>query len=126
MKIKILKEDKVFSQVIRLRDKKCVRCGSPVRYNEKGIPNSHECSHYWSRGNWSTRYEKDNCDTLCFACHMLWGGDHREEYTEFKKEQLGEERYNEMKIQRHKYVNKKKLLAEVYPIYKEKLLTLTN
>ena len=36
--IKIDKADKVFSQYIRLRDKRCMRCGSAVQFNEKGLP----------------------------------------------------------------------------------------
>jgi hypothetical protein len=121
MKIKILKEDRVFSQVVRLRDKKCVRCESKVRFNEKGLPISHECSHYWSRGNWNTRFDEDNGDTLCFACHMLWGGDYREDYKAFKIKQLGIKKYRALEKRKNEYCNKRKILLWSYPYYKDKL-----
>jgi len=120
MRIKILKEDKVFSQYIRKRDGKCVRCGSKVRFNEKGLPISHECSHYWSRGNWNTRFDEDNADCLCFACHMLWGGDYREDYKAYKIKQLGAE-YKELEKKKNEYGNKRKILTWAYPYYKKLL-----
>ena len=127
MKIKILKEDKVFSQVIRLRDKKCVRCGSIVRFNEKGLPITHECSHYWGRGNWNTRFDEKNADTLCFGCHMRWGGDYRDKYTEFKKKQLGLKEFRELEKRKIIIGNKRKTLIWAYSYYKEKLKNqLTN
>jgi hypothetical protein len=126
MNIKILKEDKVFSQVVRLRDKRCVRCGSPVRFNKKGLPVSHQCSHYWSRGNWNTRFDLANCDCLCFSCHRLWGGDYRDEYTAFKKKQLGIKKYRELEKRKNIIGNKKKILAWAYPYYKEMLKVLMN
>lgn len=88
MKIKIIAEDRRFSHFIRTRDKKCVRCESPVRF-KKGKPVSHSTSHYITRGNWAVRFDEDNGDTLCFPCHQLWGGDLREEYKKYKIKQLG-------------------------------------
>jgi hypothetical protein len=126
MNIKILKEDKVFSQYIRSRDKRCVRCGSIVRFNEKGLPITHECSHYWSRGNWNTRLDEENADTLCFACHRKWGGDYREEYTAFKKKQLGIKKFRDLELRKRIIGNKRKTLLWAYPHYKEKLKKLTS
>lgn len=94
MKIRLDPADKVFSQVIRLRDKKCVRCGSPVKFNEKGIPVTHQNSHYFGRGQESTRYNKNNCDTLCYGCHVIWGSKEREDYRDFKINQLGQKGFD--------------------------------
>lgn len=80
----------MFSQFIRLRDGKCVRCGSRVQLNENGLPVSHEASHYFGRGNERTRFDPENVDTLCFACHSLWGSRDKEEYRAFKIKQLGQ------------------------------------
>lgn len=121
MRIKILKEDRTFSQCIRLRDKKCARCGSKVKFNKKGLPISHECSHFWSRGNWNTRFDEENADTLCFACHMMWGGDYREEYIAYKKKQLGPKKFRELAKRKEVIGNKRKTLIWAYPYYKEKL-----
>ena len=111
MKIKIDKADAIFSQYIRLRDKKCVRCRSPVEFNEKGLPVSHQNSHYWSRGKESTRFEPLNCDTLCMACHMLWGGERREDYKAFKINQLGEEGFKQLDVQAHTLKKKDRKIA---------------
>ena len=94
MQIKLDKADVVFSQVIRLRDKKCMRCGSAVKFNAKGMPVSHQNSHFFGRGQESTRYSLDNCDTLCYGCHVLWGSKDREDYREFKIKQLGRDKFN--------------------------------
>jgi hypothetical protein len=126
MKIKILKEDKVFSQFIRLRDKKCVRCGSRVEFNNDGMPISHQCSHYWGRGNWSTRFDEENADTLCFACHRLWGGDYRDMYKAYKVKQLGDKKYKELEKRKNENGNKRKILFWAYPRYKEKIWIITN
>ncbi len=126
MKVKILKEDKVFSQVVRITGKKCARCGSQVQFNEQGLPITHQCSHYWSRGNWNTRFDIENGDVLCFACHRLWGGDDRADYKAYKINQLGIERYKALERRKNEYANKRKILAWAYPYYKQKLKELLN
>lgn len=125
MKIKIDKADQIFSQYIRLRDMRCVRCNSMVELNDKGLPVSHQNSHYWSRGKENTRFEPLNCDTLCMACHMRWGGDEREDYKAFKIRQLGETEFKKLDVQAHTLGKKDRKLA--YLIAKELLkITLKN
>ncbi len=68
--IKRDKADTVFSQYIRLRDMECRRCHSPVQLNDKGMPVSHQASHYMGRGKENTRFNELNVDTLCGGCHM--------------------------------------------------------
>ncbi len=110
--IKIDKADKVFSQYIRKRDKKCVRCGSPVEFNEKDLPISHQCSHYWGRGHEGTRFSDKNCDTLCYGCHSLWGhGDQRDGYKAFKIKQLGLEGFKRLDFQAHQVCKKDRKMA---------------
>ena len=46
--IKISPADKVFSHYIRTRDKQCLRCHSPVKFNN-GLPVSHQASHYFGK-----------------------------------------------------------------------------
>lgn len=111
MKIKIDQADKIFSWYIRLRDMKCMRCRSPVELNDKGMPVSHQNSHYFSRGKENTRFEPLNCDTLCMACHMRWGGDERDEYKAFKIRQLGEEGFKQLDVQAHTLCKKDRKLA---------------
>lgn len=97
--MKLRRSDKLFSQYIRLRDMKCRRCGSTVRLNEDGIPNSHNCSHYYGRTRENVRNDPENADTLCFPCHHIWGhGDGKEEYKEFKIKQLGQNNFDLLTI----------------------------
>lgn len=73
MNIKRRKSDELFSQYIRMRDRACQRCGSPVEFNAKGLPISHQASHFQGRGKEATRFDPENVDTLCGGCHMYLG-----------------------------------------------------
>lgn len=122
MKITTCKADTVFSQYARLRDKECVRCHSKVQLNDKGLPISHQASHFYSRGKQNTRFEPDNIDCLCYGCHNLWGhGDEKVNYIEYKIKQLGQRRYDSLKIQSNTYCKKDYALALI--IAKELLKT---
>lgn len=98
--------DIVFSQCIRLRDRKCVRCHSPVELNFQGLPKSHQNSHYFGRTREGTRYEPDNCDTLCHGCHRFWEKEDREAYRHFKVKQLGQKRFDSLHLQSNTYFKK--------------------
>lgn len=111
MRIRIDQADKIFSQYVRLRDMRCMRCYSPVELNDKGLPVSHQNSHYFSRGRENTRFEPLNCDTLCMACHMRWGGDDKEGYRNFKIRQLGEEGFKRLDVQAHTLTRKDRKMA---------------
>ena len=114
MKIKLDKADIVFSQYVRLRDRECKRCHSRVRLNAKGLPVSHNASHFHGRGKESTRYDPSNVDCLCFPCHSLWGGDERVEYERFKRKQLGEKGFRDLGIRARTYCKKDRKLALIY------------
>lgn len=114
MRIKIDQADKVFSQYIRLRDRQCMRCGSKVQLNEKGLPITHQASHYFGRGKESTRFEPTNLDTLCFPCHHYWGGEGREEYKAFKVKQLGVAGFKKLYDMSETFVKKDRALSLIY------------
>lgn len=123
MSIKIDIADKTMSYYIRLRDGRCMRCSSPVMLNDKGLPKSHTTSHYFGRGKESTRFDTENLDCLCFACHRIWASDDREAYRRFKINQLGENGFNALmlrsnipakKDRKMAYLVAKLLLKEVY------------
>lgn len=79
------KADILFSKWIRERDQKCLRCGKTTNLT---------CSHYWSRIHSATRYDPDNCDTLCWLpCHYTWEHEKHGDYRDFKLKQLGPKRY---------------------------------
>ncbi len=95
------KADKEFSWFIRTRDCMCQFPGCTVRVIEKL-----QCSHYFSRAKKSTRFDPDNCLSLCILHHFMskllgwefqkqrketegWDG----QYTIFMKTWLGPERY---------------------------------
>ena len=129
------KADDLFSDYIRLRDGKCMRCGAlPTARQSDGLRVvGLQNSHYFGRRRESVRFDPDNCDALCGACHSLWEATDREDYRDFKIKQLGEERFEEMRIksqQYHKrdrgaaYINTIILLKELLEQYES--LSTTN
>lgn len=111
MRIKLDKADVLFSEYIRRRDGKCVRCGRRGE-GEKGIVGL-QCSHYFGRGAESTRFDDKNCDTLCFGCHQEWGSKDRESYREFKLRQLGEREFKLLTMRFHTIQKKDRKLAAI-------------
>lgn len=72
--------DDAFSKWIRLRDMQCRRCLSPVKLNDKGMPVSHQASHFQGRRKESTRFDPENVDTLCGGCHSYFTSHPGEHY----------------------------------------------
>ena len=85
--------DSLFSRLILERDKVCQRCGART-----GLT----CSHYWNRWRAATRFDKDNCVSLCIRCHRIWEYAKRSvthevaEYREFMIKRLGQEKFEEL------------------------------
>lgn len=52
--------DKIVSEIVRLRDKKCVICGSIDKLG---------CGHLFSRYAYSTRWDLENCYASCWSCN---------------------------------------------------------
>jgi len=103
--------DQVFSQYIRLRDGRCQRCGSAVHINDKGLPVSHQASHYFGRAKESTRFDERNVICLCMACHRIWGSDDREAYRAFMVKQLGEAGFHLLTVHANMYHKKDRAMA---------------
>ena len=93
-KIKRRWADRLWSEIIRLRDGyKCKRCGHQHAPNSKGL----QCSQFFSRTREATRFEWDNCDALCMACHLLWSrGAGWQKYGNWKMHTLGFFRYRRL------------------------------
>ena len=113
-KIKLDKADKMFSRYIRLRDKRCVRCGRPGEPNANGEEiNGLECSHYFGRGRESTRFDPENCDSLDAGCHQYWSTN-KESYRDFKIRQLGEDGFEKLRIRAEMISKKDRKVAYLF------------
>ena len=83
-KVKIFPSDREWSNYVRTRDQwTCQRCNKQYQPPTSAL----HCSHFWSRGNWSVRYDDDNCEALCYGCHSYLGGNPNEHH-EYKLEKL--------------------------------------
>ena len=89
---KLSTADRKFSDFIRSRDKKCLKCGRSDRQLQ--------CSHFWDRQHYATRFDPDNCITLCAWCHNLgpdnWEQDRYGEYRAFMIKWLGKKKFGEL------------------------------
>lgn len=108
--MKIDKADATFSQYIRLRDMKCMRCHSPVRLNSRGLPVSHHASHFWGRGRESTRFDPENVTTHCHGCHARLTAN-PDEHTEWKKRQMTSRAYDLLKLRANTPTKKDRAMA---------------
>lgn len=104
-KIKIDKADKVFSQYIRLRDGRCLRCLIPVELNSKGLPVSLQASHFQGRGKENTRFNEDNVCALCMGCHMYFTA-HPGEHYQWQVKRLGQDKVDEIILWSNQYLKK--------------------
>lgn len=92
MTIKVDKLDALFSRFIRLRaGGYCQRCKKLLGMRSRGL----HCAHYFSRGKKSVRWDKDNCASFCYGCHVYLDH-HPLEKAEFFLELLGLKRFNEL------------------------------
>ena len=116
--IKIDKADKVFSQWIRLRDRECRRCHSPVKINEKGLPVSHQASHFKGRRKEATRFEPLNVDTLCGGCHAYFT-ENPAEHEAWQVMMKGQKTVDKLILLSNTYHKKDRELEKLY--WKQKL-----
>lgn len=112
-KIKIDPADKLFSQWIRLRDKKCLRCNSLVLFNTKGLPITHQASHFQGRKKEATRFDPENVVTLCTGCHMYFTA-HPAEHYAWQVARLGEEAVQALVIRSNSYQKKDRVAEKLY------------
>lgn len=111
--IEIDRADKVFSQWIRLRDRKCLRCGSLVKFNPGGLPVSHQASHFQGRRKESTRFNEDNVCTLCHGCHSYFTANPAEHY-DWQVKRLGQKKVDELVLLSNTYMKKDRQLQHIY------------
>jgi len=100
-KIRLRATDRLFSQYIRQRDKfTCQRCRHIFPSDDaQGLDNS----HYWGRWHENTRFDEDNCISLCCGCHRIWAEEGREEYKAFMVHRLGERGYDLLEYRHNLY-----------------------
>lgn len=94
MAIKRTALDKVVSDLVRARvDWICERCEKyfPEGSGRAGL----HCSHFYGRGSKSVRYFFSNLSSFCYGCHKYMERS-RDEYTAFKKKELGETAFDEL------------------------------
>ena len=116
--VKATKWDKVFSKYIRARDNwTCQRCGKSHPQNSQGL----HCSHYVGRGNYSTRFDEDNCEALCYGCHRHLGSN-PSQHRSHKIEKLGKIQFRKL-MQKSRQLTKRRsvLTKDFYVILKQKL-----
>jgi len=111
--IKTDKADQIFSQYIRLRDMRCRRCKSPVVLNAEGLPVSQQNSHFQGRRKESTRYDEENCDTLCGGCHMYFTANPAEHY-QWQVNEKGQDTVDLLVLRSNTYQKKDRQLAYMY------------
>lgn len=102
----VKKADTLFSKYIRERDGKCVKCGKTEYL---------QCSHFWPRAISHTRFDPENCDTLCYGCHYGdryhgWEYAKQGAYRTFKIEQLGEERYKALEERSNTFMQQREAI----------------
>ena len=108
MRIKLCPADTTFSKFIRTRDNwTCQRCGKRYPPPTQAL----HCSHYLGRGRENTRFDPENCDSLCYGCHQHWGSADKEGYRDFKINQLGRERFNLLLVRGRLYCKRDRKMA---------------
>ena len=114
MPIKILKEDRLFSDWIRERDHwTCTRCG---KYYPEGERQGLHCSHFWGRGEWATRLDPKNATAHCYGCHQYLTA-RPEEFRQWKLKRIGKDEYKKLTQRAHKNKPKAQAIKEFYVWY---------
>ena len=93
-KIKESKVDAIFSLWIRNRDGVCQY---PLRSPEDFHAGPLQNSHFHGRTARSTRWDEENCDGICARHHQFLEGRKNAEYADWKRKQLGDERFEALK-----------------------------
>lgn len=100
--------DRLYTTIIKLqRGNICEKCKTQHPPNSKGL----HISHYFSRVREPVRFDPENTDLLCMACHLFFSH-HRAEYTKFKRKQLGIDAYNNLFVRAKLPFNKATIKAQ--------------
>ena len=90
----------MFSRLVRARaDWACVRCGKRFRWGDSAL----HCSHFHSRRLKSVRFDPENAEAMCAACHRYLDNNPWI-YADWKRKQLGEERFVALRLRSQKIV----------------------
>ena len=113
------KWDKVFSDAVRTRDKwSCQRCN---KYYPSGKRQGLHCSHFYGRAKYSTRFDFDNAEALCYGCHQYLGS-HPEQHRKHKMIKIGKSTFQKLTLRSNNRASKKDLLSNWhYKYLKDKL-----
>ena len=113
------KWDKVFSDAVRTRDKwTCQRCS---KFYPEGRRQGLHCSHFYGRAKYSTRFDFDNAEALCYGCHQYLGS-HPEEHRKHKMIKIGKSTFQKLTLRSNNRASKKDLLSNWhYKYLKDKL-----
>ncbi len=107
MAIKTKPSDKWFSKCVRERaNYTCERCHRQYDRSSTGL----HCSHYHGRANRSTRWDKDNCFSICYSCHIFLGANPYD-HTKFVESLLGDGKY-ELLLERKNDISLGKMFAK--------------
>lgn len=109
MRIKIDPADIAFSKYIRLRDSECMRCHSPVQFNAKGDPITHQASHFQGRAKEATRFDPENVDCLCGGCHQYFTANPFE-HTEWQIMHKGKSTVEMIVLRSNQYMKKDRVM----------------
>ena len=111
-KIQIRPVDTIFSKYIRTRDGWiCQNCGKFC--GENNSLHKLECSHHFTRGKESTRFDPNNCVSLCFNCHQSFH-DSKELRNNFMIKRLGQREYDLLELRSNSKGNKDDALTKIY------------
>lgn len=91
----------------------CRRCGSRVQLNGKGLPVSHQASHFKGRAKENTRFDPDNVDTLCGGCHMYLGANPDEHYL-LQVKWKGQDKVDQIILSSNMFKKKDRKLEAMY------------
>ena len=116
--IKRTKWDAVFSKYIRTRDNwTCQRCAKKLPQGSMGL----HCSHFFGRAKYSTRFDFENCEALCYGCHQYLTS-HPNEHRSHKVLKLGAERFNKLTLRSNQRAKRSQILSkENYDYLKQRL-----
>lgn len=122
---KVQAADLLFSRFIRGRDGwTCQKCHRKFKEGDPGLT----CSHFFGRAKESTRFDPENCDALCRACHAYFedrkGMTYKKhgkviievaaEYRAWKEFQLGPRAFAALEVRAHTYAKKDRKMALLY------------
>ena len=114
---KLITADRKFSKYIIKRDKKCQRCKRKDRQLQ--------CSHFWVRQHYSTRFDPDNCCAVCAWCHTFdkdnWENDRLGEYRAYMIKKLGKKGFEKLKAKHFEFKSKREAIIECMELLQDTL-----